>query len=130
MAHALRVRQPLVDPQNGEGLRQRARRLPQVEQPVVLIGDPLELPDLLARRGDSELRFDAIVGRNVLVRRPDKRAILKLGASLLRPGGVLSLAEAVPRHAQRLTALLDQDELDALGADLTQRLQPTRKRIV
>ena len=115
-----------ADPQSGAALRQRAQRSPEVERPVVLIGDPLELPDLLALREDDEVRFDAIVGRNVLTRRTDKGAILKLLAKLLRPGGCLSLAEVLPRRAQRLTALLD---LDVLGTELAARVRSAEDAI-
>jgi putative ATPase len=110
----------------GEGLRQRAGLLPEVERPVVLIGDPLELPDLLALRGDGAVRFDAVIGRNVLTRRPDKPAVLEMAAKLLRPGGVLSLAEVIPRRAQRLTALLD---LEPLGADLAEQVRAAEAAI-
>jgi putative ATPase len=110
----------------GEGLRQRAGLLPEVERPVVLIGDPLELPDLLALRGDGAVRFDAVVGRNVLTRRPDKSAVLEMAVNLLRPGGALSLAEAIPGRAQRLTALLD---LEPLSADLTERVRAAEAAI-
>jgi len=110
----------------GETLRQRAGLLPEVERPVVLIGDPLELPDLLALRGDDAVRFDAVIGRNVLTRRPDKRAVLEVAANLLQPGGVLSLTEAIPRRAQRLSALLD---LGPLEADLAQRVRAAEAAI-
>jgi putative ATPase len=115
-----------TEPPAGEALRQRARRLPEVERPIVLIGDPLELPELLALRGDSEILFDAVIGRNVLARRPDKEELLEMTSALLRPGGVLSLAEVVPRHSQRLTQLVD---LSSLGADLTGRVRAAEEAI-
>lgn len=108
-----------ADAQVGETLRQQAGRLAGVERPAVLIGDLSELPDLMMLRGEGEVRFDAIVGRNVLTRRPDKAADLQLVAGLLRDGGTLSLAEAVPRRAQRVTALV---EMDSLATDLTGRV--------
>ena len=54
------------DARASEALRQQAARLPEVERPVVLAGEPGELADLLALRGEGELRFDAIAGRNAL----------------------------------------------------------------
>ena len=46
-----------------DALREIAARLPQVERPVVLQGALAELPELLALRGEGDVRFDAIVGR-------------------------------------------------------------------
>ena len=47
-------------------LREMAARLPEVERPVVLQGALAELADLLALRGEADVRFDAIVGRGAL----------------------------------------------------------------
>jgi putative ATPase len=78
----------------------------EMETPILLIGPPAELPELLALRGESELRFDAVVGRNVLG--DDPGAILNLAAALLAPGGRLSLAEALPGLGGRPLDLLDR----------------------
>ena len=92
-------------------LREMAARLPEVERPVVLQGALAELPDLLALRGEADVRFDAIVGRSAVALSPTRRAQCDLIAprlrpaplaALLRPGGIISLAEPVPRHTQRL----------------------------
>jgi putative ATPase len=115
------------DRQAGEGLRQQAERLPELERPVVLIGDPSASPEqglgdlgeLLGLRGEGDLRFDAIVGRNALGPLPDKGTALRLLAGWLHPGGLLSLAETVVRHAQRLYTLVD---LSSLEDDLRQRV--------
>jgi putative ATPase len=101
------------DPAAGEALRQQAERLPEVERPVVLVGALTDLPTLLATRGAQEVRFDAVVGRNVLTRCTDKTAALAQMRACLRPDGRLSLAEVVPRHAQRLSMLVDLAELDS-----------------
>ncbi len=102
-----------------EALRGLAGRVPEVERPIVLQGDLDELPELLAARGDAEVRFDAIVGRNAFVHHPDKPAALRRIAALLRPGGRLCLAEAIPRRAQRLYRLVP---LDQLGSDLAEQV--------
>ena len=48
--------------------------LPELERPVVLQGALAELPDLLALRGEADVRFDAIVGRSALTSaRTDQR---------------------------------------------------------
>jgi putative ATPase len=115
-----------ADTEVGEMLRQQAGRLAEVERPAVLIGDLSELPDFLMLRGEGEVRFGAIVGRNVLTRRPNKAADLQLVAGLLRDGGTLSLAETVPRRTQRVTALV---EMDSLATDLTRRVQAAEEAI-
>lgn len=110
----------------GEGLRQQAERLPEVERPIVLVGNPQEVPELLALRGETDLRFDAIVGRNALVHIPDKGPTLRLLAGLVRPGGCLSLGETIVKRTQRLYELVD---LTALGQDLRQRVIDAEEQI-
>ena len=121
-----------------DALREIAARMAQIERPVVLQGALAELPELLALRGEGDVRFDAIVGRGAL--NPGRLAhhgdsaqppcgtedtedlseslsVLRASVvhivALLRPNGVISLAEPVPRHTQRLYALVDLRELDA-----------------
>ncbi len=114
------------DRQAGEGLRQQAERLPEMERPTILVGAPDELGDLLALRGEELLRFDAVVGRNALGALPDKAASLRMVGEFLKPGGVLSLAETVVRRAQRLYNLVD---LVALGDDLSARVREAEEQI-
>jgi putative ATPase len=114
------------DRQAAEGLRQQAEQLPELERPVVLVGDPQEAAELLALRGERELRFDAIVGRNALGAVSDKVEVLHLLAGWLRPGGHLSLAETVVRRTQRLYDLVD---LLSLGDDLRGRLVEAEEQI-
>jgi putative ATPase len=99
-----------ADVQSAEALRQQAERLPELERPTILQGKIEDLPALLAAAGQPDLRFDAIVGRNALGSLPDKRRALQVIAGLLAAGGVLSLAEAIPRRAQRLYRLVTLDE--------------------
>jgi putative ATPase len=99
-----------TDAEAAEALRQQAARLPEVERPVILAGKPDELDYLLALRGEEELRFDCILGRNV--RTTEKRealanAIFKDLAARLLPSGRLVLSQSIPRHTQRLYALVE-----------------------
>jgi len=138
------------DAQAAAALQQQAERLPEVERPSVVLGDLLQLTDLLTaggaqaaagvqgpwpafRRNDpvgrqdhDAVRFDAVVGRNALTRCADKAAALVQIRTWLRAGGRLSLAEAVPRQAQRPSALVDLTELES---DLTGRLQAAEDAI-
>ena len=114
------------DRQAGEGLRQQAERLSEIERPIVLVGDPDELHDLLTLRGEEALRFDAVVGRNALGPLPDKGATLHLVGEYLKPGGILSLAETVVKQAQRLYELVD---LSTLGSELGQRVCEAEEQI-
>jgi putative ATPase len=109
-----------------DGLRQQAERLPQLQRPVVLAGDITELPELLSLRGEIDLRFDAMVGRNALAHVPDKAEALRHLAVWLRPGGCLSLVETVVRHSQRLHDLVD---FSPLGHDLRQRVIEAEEQI-
>ncbi|MBQ9366634.1 MAG: hypothetical protein IJT83_02545, partial [Victivallales bacterium] len=61
-------------------------------------------PSLLSQVG--QVRFELIVGRNLLSRTPEKVARLTAISHLLADGGTLSLAENLPRRSQRLHALL------------------------
>ncbi len=133
---------------DADALRQSAERLPQIERPVVMEGRLEELPLFLSLQTkstlqikeealaanprpsplapSSRLRFDAIVGYNALLDEADKAAACQELASLLAPGGVISLAERVPRRTQRLYALIDASMLDA---DLLERWQRAEEAI-
>ncbi|MBC7237422.1 MAG: AAA family ATPase [Chloroflexi bacterium] len=101
---------------DAEALRQQASSLPEVERPVILCGTLDGLPQQVAAY-DPRLRFDAIVGRRVLVRAADKAAALRLLRELLAEGGRISLAEPIPRRAQRLYELVDTSSLPKAWAD-------------
>ena len=107
-----------ADHQVAEALRQQAARLPDLDRPFVLEGSLDDLPALVAAQGQGEVRFDVVVGRNALTRTANKAAAVGCIAAMLRPDGVISLAEAVPRHAQRLYDLVDHGFLDS---DLVER---------
>ncbi|GIK72671.1 MAG: hypothetical protein BroJett021_16590 [Chloroflexota bacterium] len=121
---------------DADALRQLAERLPQVERPVIMEGKIEELPLFLALqtggapplapRNSQLLRFDAIVGHNALIDEADKGAVCRLLTELLAPGGVISLAERVPRHTQRLYALIDRRHL---AADVVERWQQAEEAI-
>ncbi len=104
----------------GEALRQQADRLPELERPVILIGQPEELPGLLDLRAESDVLFDCILGRNAFTQHLSRIAggasgdgLWEMLRSKLRPGGRLCLAQIVPRHGQRLYELVDWADMPA-----------------
>lgn len=112
---------------DAEALNQLATQLSEAERPLILQGELAALPDLLAAV-DGPRHFDAIAGHNVLVDVEDKGAAAALIASLLAPGGTISLAERVPRHTQRLYKLLDLNGA-ALDEELAARLTAAEEAI-
>ncbi|UCG25746.1 MAG: AAA family ATPase [Chloroflexota bacterium] len=101
----------------GEALRQQATRLPEVERPVILIGEVSELGQLLAMRGEEDVTFDCILGRNAFTLNDGRLKALEVVASLLRPDGRLCLAQVLPRDGQRLYQLPDWQRRPAELAD-------------
>ena len=61
----------------------------------------------------DELRFDRIVGRNVLHNQNDKASFLNTLSKWISAEGFLILAENVPSLGQRLSNLISQDSLDS-----------------
>ena len=112
-------------PADTNALQEQAAALPELMRPTVLSATLTELPAVLATQA-PDVRFDRILGRNALVREPDKVATIQRLAKLLRHSGVLVLAETVPRHTQRLYSLLDPTKLDA---DLYERLVAAEEAI-
>ena len=76
-----------LDDNTGTALRQQAQRLAELERPAVLIGEFGELDGLLELRGEAELQFDAIIGRNAFTRQVSGGLQLGGLAARLRPGG-------------------------------------------
>jgi putative ATPase len=98
-----------ADETTSEALRQQAARLPEVERPVVIVGDPSELDYLLSLRGEANVRFDVILGRNVLTAFEPHAfpEIVRVLVAHLLPGGRLIFSQNIPRHTQRLYDLIE-----------------------
>jgi putative ATPase len=104
------------DATNGAALRQMAERLPDVERPRILIGDFDELDYLLDLRGESDLHFDRVIGRNLFTTRAQLAAVVaRVVGDRLLPGGALVFAQTLPRHTQRLYTLVDWKGKEKLG---------------
>jgi putative ATPase len=105
----------------GEALRQQTERLPEIERPSVLIGEVDELDYLLMLRGEEDVRFDRILGRNPLAASApegstSRQATLRILSDRLLPGGRLCFSQTIPRHGQRLYQLVDWGSEDKLRA--------------
>lgn len=122
-----------ADQTAGEALRQQAGRFPEIERPVVLIGDLAELTYLLTLRQETEVLFDRIIGRNVVttyglvVGSTGSRTLwAEQVRQLLRPEGRLCLVQVVPRDGQRLYSLVDWSEVPV---DLADRVRAAEEAI-
>jgi putative ATPase len=104
--------------QEARALAQMSGQLPELRRPVILQGNLAELPELLART-EPDVRFDVMLGRNALMARADKAALIAALPPLLLPDGRVILAETMPRYTQRLYQLVD---LKSLPAGLAQKL--------
>jgi putative ATPase len=91
-------------------IQHTARSIPEEERPTIIEG---ALPDGLDRISNGEVRFEAIIGLNALLREKGRPRVAEKLLELIEPGGTLVLAETVPRHAQRLSDYLDSKQIDA-----------------
>jgi len=107
-----------ADEKRGDALRQMADQMGELERPFILIGPLSELDYLLELRGESNIKFDRIVGRNLI---GGKLSIVNYQLSivnlkkLLGENGRLSLIQSIPRHTQRLYKLIDWTGHEQLG---------------
>ena len=93
---------------DNDALTEQAITLPELARPVIVHTQLTALSNAFSK----SLKFDRILGRNALQAEPDKAIVLAQLIKLLQSDGVLVLAEAVPRRAQRLYQLLDRAWLD------------------
>jgi putative ATPase len=101
----------LVSEKEEEILSNYAETLAELERPVLVrkslkdaIGDP---PESLF----GDIRFEAVVGRNILTRSTEKGELITTIFSFMEKGGKLSLSEIVPQKSQRLSGLLPSGSL-------------------
>ena len=110
-------------PQEAQALEQQAAALPELERPVVVTGDLDALQERLGSEGEPPVRFDVIIGRDVL---SDPEAACSRATtlrSLAREGGRLILAEPFPAGGQRLYGLVSHDGLDEELVERWQRAE-------
>ncbi len=93
-------------------LLEQSQNLPALRKPKILTGLAQNLPLLLAEQQHSEVRFDAIIGRNALVNCPSRPALAAILRGLLAASGRLCLLENIPRYGQRLSKFLPSGSAD------------------
>jgi len=86
-------------------LNERAKQLPELVKPRILVADLEQLPSILNQE-DRSLRFEYIMGRNVLPTEPNKVATISSLVPWLNDRGIILLAEKIPQYTQRLYSLL------------------------
>ncbi|MGF1569399.1 MAG: AAA family ATPase [Nodosilinea sp.] len=92
--------------QDHAALTEQAERLPPLARPVLIQADLDHLATALTTHTPG-LSFDRILGRNVFAQAADRDALAKSLNSMLGKDGVIVLAETIPRHSQRISALVD-----------------------
>jgi putative ATPase len=110
--------------QDKAALEELAARLPELSRPVLLQGD---LEDLDKRLGEHTpgLRCDRILGRNALGQTTHREQAIQALTALLAEGGVITLAETIPRHSQHISALVDTSGLTKALAQRWQKADVT-----
>jgi putative ATPase len=95
----------VAQPTEAEALRELASRLPELRRPRLVLGTLAETRQQALAAG---VQFERILGREL--GRADPELVQTISA-LLAPGGVAVLLDVIPRHAQRLSALLPEGTL-------------------
>ena len=113
-------------PEGAGALIEHAGVLNGLRAPHVLAAGVCELGTALTDSGSGDVRFDVVVGRNVLTRLPDRPAALAEIAAVCHPDAVLCLAEVVPAGTQRLHRLVDCSVLDG---DVAERVTAAEESI-
>ncbi|MBP5974207.1 AAA family ATPase [Brasilonema sp. CT11] len=92
---------------DAQALAQQAVALPELVRPIILNTSLSELPNCLANLTE-EVKFDRMIGRNVLMKEVDKSSLIQALVKWLNQDGMIVLAETVSRHSQRLYDLLNR----------------------
>lgn len=95
--------------EDAEALQEQSLMLPELLRPVIVQAALTELPDRLAAL--APLKFDRILGRNLLLHQADKRQFLQALLPFLTDSGAIVLAETLPYYTQRLYRLIDPAQL-------------------
>lgn len=92
--------------QDQVALEEQAAQLPALIRPVLVHADFEALAAYLAAHTPG-IGFERIVGRNAFAQVVNRDRFIEIVQQLLAPEGVVLLAETIPRHSQRISALVD-----------------------
>ncbi|HEY9751504.1 MAG TPA: AAA family ATPase [Coleofasciculaceae cyanobacterium] len=109
----------------GVALGKQASALPELSRPIILQSSLSLLPQHL-QSFNPDLRFDAIIGRNALLKEFDKARVIYPLLSWLQPMGTIALAETLPCQGQRLYQLVEPTWLEP---DLLRQWQQAEEEI-
>ncbi|MCU0526102.1 MAG: AAA family ATPase [Elainella sp. Prado103] len=97
--------------EDANALQEQSILLPELRRPVILQGGLSELPDRL--NALAPLKFDRMMGRNVLLHQFEKHHFLQSLLPFLNDQGAIVLAETLPYYTQRLYQLIGADQLSS-----------------
>jgi putative ATPase len=101
------------DKREYETLTARTQPGDGLSKPQVVLTTIESFDSDLYKAAGKGVRFNVIIGRNILTRLVDKRMMVERALKLLHPKGCIVLAEVVPSMGQRLSELLDLSNHDA-----------------
>jgi putative ATPase len=89
--------------------------LAEMAQTLASAASPTPDQVMAALGVDPSIRFDFVVGRDLFTRLPssEQLALVRFLLATLTPGGALSIAQVIPRLGQRLSSLIELDDLRA-----------------
>ncbi|MEX2534959.1 MAG: AAA family ATPase [Trueperaceae bacterium] len=101
-----------ADAREARALEQQAAALPELERPVVVSGTLASLRERLDLDAEHQVRFDVVLGRELLGETPGVGQLAGGLRLLLNEGGKLVMAEPYPAGGQRLYRLVDRAGTD------------------
>jgi len=90
-----------------------AERFDLLSRPQIVLSSMDSFEKDLKTVAGENVRFDAIIGRNIISRCSEKKELFLRITKILNKGGRIVLAEPVSSEGQRLSDLIDQSKIDA-----------------
>jgi putative ATPase len=110
-------------------LKLQGAGLSELERPTILRKGSEDLEELIGSGAEShgKIRFNAVAGRNALVREDAPVEVFLRLKALLATGGRLSLAESLPAAGTHLSELVN---LDSLGGQTAARIRAAESTLL
>ncbi|HLV33195.1 MAG TPA: AAA family ATPase [Chitinispirillaceae bacterium] len=89
-----------------------AERFDLLSRPQIVLSSMNSFEKDLKTAAGENVRFDAIIGRNIISRCSEKKELFLRIAKLLNKSGRIVLAESVSSEGQKLSDLIDQSKID------------------